>query len=72
MKVFLPANVEEDVGVYLISWVGRERSVGLVRLCLFQSFQGFVPGRRATLVSVKVAKPIDAPSGLIGGKDANL
>ena len=27
--------------------------------------RGFVPGRRATFVSAKVAKTIDAPSGLI-------
>jgi hypothetical protein len=29
---------------------------------------GFVPGRRATFVSAKVAKTIAAPSGLVGGK----
>ncbi|MCW5785174.1 MAG: hypothetical protein KIT39_17800 [Nitrospirales bacterium] len=31
---------------------------------LQQHVPGFRPRRRATLVSVKVAKPIDAPSGL--------
>ena len=29
---------------------------------------GFRPGRRATFVSAKVAKTIDAPSGLIRGE----
>ena len=36
-----------------------------MHLFLFQRFRGFVPGRRATLVSVKVAKTIAAPSGLL-------
>ena len=36
-----------------------------MRHFLFQRFRGFVPGRRATFVSAKVAKTMDAPSGLL-------
>ncbi|MDT3776524.1 hypothetical protein PJI16_02995 [Nitrospira sp. MA-1] len=32
---------------------------------MFDVCRGFVPERRATFVSAKVAKTIDAPSGLI-------
>ena len=33
---------------------------------------GSRPGSRATFVSAKVAKTIDAPSGLMGGGEANF
>ena len=33
---------------------------------------GFRPGSRATFVSEKVAKTIDAPSGLVGGEGRTL
>jgi hypothetical protein len=42
-----------------------ERTACVGRLFLFEGFRGFAPGRRTTFVSAKVAKTIDAPSGLI-------
>ncbi len=68
----LVANVEEDVrggGFRGLPW---ERSAGLVRLFFFQSFRGFVPGRRVPFVSAKVAKTIDAPSGFLGEEGREL
>ena len=43
-----------------------------MRLFLFEVIRGFVPGRRATFVSAKVAKTIDAPSGFFGGEGREL
>ena len=34
----------------------------------FRILRGFTPGSRATFVSAKVAKTIDAPSGHMGGE----
>ncbi len=50
----------------------RKGSVCLVHLFLFQRFRDFVPERRATFVSAKVAKTIDPPSGLFGGEGREL